>query len=441
MATSSSRRFTATCASPTSTSTGSRTRSTRSSTIKTFVAMQAVRPLSLSSALDIVFAHSDFRDHVAAENVVGFGASLGGESLLLMGGAALTTTLGQSSSRVTLDPRLKAAVGYVPYFGIDVYPAFGRDLKGLDGVTLPYLALSGTADTTAPISVVEAGMNRLAGTRQLVALTGPRAWLRSRVTRATSSRGRSSSFAGSCETPPSYRATSARMTEVAGGMADVQRIDYMAPAPVDVSWLQSGVVEYRNDALDHYLHHRRACRDGDARRRRRGARLAAHRLRIQDAARGRRSTAWPPAGSSARRRWARTRTSTRSTPPSARRSRRIRCGRTRAWRSTRTRRWRATAPTTASRCCGSTTTGWAGRPTTATRRAAASPARCGTPAGSSKGRCSARSRDRVRIAPRGVAYSTASDSIHMISHAPSPVSSRDSDVFQRKPFGPRMSTR
>ena len=42
-------------------------------------------------------------------------------------------------------------MGYVPYFGIDVYPAFGRDLQGLDGVTLPYLAISGTADTTAPI--------------------------------------------------------------------------------------------------------------------------------------------------------------------------------------------------------------------------------------------------------------------------------------------------
>ena len=58
-------------------------------------------------------------------------------------------------TRVTLDPRLKAAVGYVPYFGIDVYPAFGRDLNGLDGVALPYLAISGTADTTAPIGVVE----------------------------------------------------------------------------------------------------------------------------------------------------------------------------------------------------------------------------------------------------------------------------------------------
>jgi len=44
---------------------------------------------------------------------------------MLMGGAMLTTSLFQSSSRVTLDTRVKAAVGYVPYFGIDVYPVSG----------------------------------------------------------------------------------------------------------------------------------------------------------------------------------------------------------------------------------------------------------------------------------------------------------------------------
>ena len=43
--------------------------------------MQAVRPLSLSAALDAVLNHPDFRDHVDAANVVGFGASQGGESL------------------------------------------------------------------------------------------------------------------------------------------------------------------------------------------------------------------------------------------------------------------------------------------------------------------------------------------------------------------------
>jgi predicted dienelactone hydrolase len=136
--------------------------------IKDFAAMQAVRPLSL--ALDAVLAQPALRDHLVPAREGEFGASLGGESLLLMGGAALTTTLGQSSKPVTRDARLTAAVGCIPYFGQDVLPAFGRDQQGLAGVTLPYLAISGTADTTAPIGVTRKGFGLLRGTRQMVAL-------------------------------------------------------------------------------------------------------------------------------------------------------------------------------------------------------------------------------------------------------------------------------
>ncbi len=140
--------------------------------IKAFVAMQAVRPLSLSLGLDAVLAGTQFAGHVDAARVGGFGASLGGESLLLMAGAQLTTTVGQAYKQVTFDPRLKAAAGYVPYFGQVVFPAFGRDQNGLQGITLPFLAISGTADTTAPIAATEQGFEFLHNTRQLVALTG-----------------------------------------------------------------------------------------------------------------------------------------------------------------------------------------------------------------------------------------------------------------------------
>jgi len=51
------------------------------------VKMQAIRPLSLRSALDALLADPDYRDHVDAERVAGFGASLGAESLLLFSGA------------------------------------------------------------------------------------------------------------------------------------------------------------------------------------------------------------------------------------------------------------------------------------------------------------------------------------------------------------------
>ena len=91
---------------------------------------------------------------------------------MLMGGAGMTTATDLSWTRITSDPRLKAAVGYMPYFGTPFLPAFGRDQHGLDNVTLPYLAISGTADMTAPLSMAEKGMMQLAGTRELVVLDG-----------------------------------------------------------------------------------------------------------------------------------------------------------------------------------------------------------------------------------------------------------------------------
>lgn len=140
--------------------------------IRDSLAMQAIRPLSLSATIDLLLAHPQWRDNIDATRIGGFGASFGGQSLLLMAGAGLTTSLGLSWTQITNDPRLKAAVGYVPYFGQPMFPAFGRDQHGLDGVTLPYLAISGTADTTAPILLALQGVGRLAGRRELVALVG-----------------------------------------------------------------------------------------------------------------------------------------------------------------------------------------------------------------------------------------------------------------------------
>ena len=138
-----------------------------------FTAMQALRPLSISAALDLVLTHPQWQGHIDNTQIGGFGASMGGETMMLLGGARLTSSYpGLSSDQVTFDPRIKAAVGYVPYFGQPVLPAFGRDQHGLDGVDLPFLGISGTADTTAPISEVKAGMSHLTGTRELVALSG-----------------------------------------------------------------------------------------------------------------------------------------------------------------------------------------------------------------------------------------------------------------------------
>jgi predicted dienelactone hydrolase len=215
-----------------------------------YVAMQALRPIELSTVLTAFLVDVNWRDFVDTDKIGVFGASLGGESAMLLGGAQLTTTIGMSSKQVIYDPRVKAAVGYVPYFGISIYPAFGRDQKGLDGVTLPYLALSGTADTTAPIGPTRDGMHQLTNTRQLVALQGVQ-------------HGFAADFSddiftwsldfldGQLLNDPVALARSARMTAVAGGGDDVLEQDYVAPSPPAPD--ERIAVEYYNASLNHYF--------------------------------------------------------------------------------------------------------------------------------------------------------------------------------------------
>lgn len=194
------------------------------------VALQALRPLSMSAALDLLLAHPQWRDHVDATQIGGFGASMGGETLMLMGGAGLTTSLGLDWTRVTVDPRLKAAVGYIPYFGQPFLPAFGRDQHGLDGVTLPYLAISGTADTTAPLAVTQQGIERLAGTRELIALVG----VKHGLDEASINDIFTWSFTfldAEVRGNPAARRQLSTMASIAGGGDDSVVIPYNGPAP------------------------------------------------------------------------------------------------------------------------------------------------------------------------------------------------------------------
>lgn len=140
-----------------------------------FTAMQALRPLEITTALTLVLGHPQWQDHLDETRIGGFGASMGGETMMLLAGAGLTTSyfdIGESWKQVTRDLRIIAAVGYVPYFGQPILPAFGHSQHGLENVTLPFLGISGTADTVAPISEVLTGMTRLTGTRELVSLAG-----------------------------------------------------------------------------------------------------------------------------------------------------------------------------------------------------------------------------------------------------------------------------
>ena len=60
--------------------------------LSNFTALQALRPLSISAALDLVLAHPQWQGHIDATRIGGFGASMGGETMMLLGGAGLTTS-------------------------------------------------------------------------------------------------------------------------------------------------------------------------------------------------------------------------------------------------------------------------------------------------------------------------------------------------------------
>ena len=215
-----------------------------------YTALQAVRPHALRAALDAVLADANFAARLDTSDIGGFGASLGGESLLLMRGARLTVSPGLSSTAIMNDTRLKAAVGYVPYFGQPLLPAFGRDQQGLADVQMPYLAIAGGADVTAPAVTTALGMTQLQGVRQLVVLAGVQHSFD--VPSTPDIFTWSLTFLGAyAQDGPLARATSARMTRVAGGGDDALLLDRAAPLPPGPG--QQVAIEYYNSALDHYF--------------------------------------------------------------------------------------------------------------------------------------------------------------------------------------------
>lgn len=194
------------------------------------IEMQAVRPHSLRVLLDALLSHPDLRDHIDPGRIAGFGASLGGESLLLFAGAELTTSVYPRlrATQVMKDDRLIAAVGYVPYFGQSLLPAFGDDQDGLRGITMPFMAISGTADTTAPIELTAQGVNNLAGSRYLVAFDGLEHGIRVEDVPDIFTWSLTFFSAHLSRNMPA-RIRLAGMNQVSGGAADSVHISYTTP--------------------------------------------------------------------------------------------------------------------------------------------------------------------------------------------------------------------
>ena len=137
------------------------------------VELQALRPFAIKSVVDLMLGDAQFATRIDASRIGGIGGSLGGAAMTWLLGAELTDSYPRLGSRKTVqDPRIRAAVGYVPYAGQRFLPAYGDDNATAKNVRAPYLAISGTDDTTAPIVMMELAVNHFRGDRYQVALAG-----------------------------------------------------------------------------------------------------------------------------------------------------------------------------------------------------------------------------------------------------------------------------
>lgn len=217
-----------------------------------FVEMELMRPVSLKAMVDTLLAHPGYGPAIDPDRIGGFGASMGGQAMANLLGARLTASLGLACRETVRDPRIKAAVGLVPYAGQTFLPAFCDDQDGAADVTRPYLALAGTADTTAPIKMVEQAVNRFAGSRYLVALTDVKHEYvpehRGDVMTWTVNFLRA--YLGVAEDPGAMSRL-IRLKGVQGGPADALRVDVHVPGEAGPG--ETLVLEFYNEQLDHYF--------------------------------------------------------------------------------------------------------------------------------------------------------------------------------------------
>jgi len=138
----------------------------------TVVEMQALRPLALKSMTDALLANPGYAQGIDRTRIGGFGASLGGEAMIHLLGGRITASLTKACDDPVYDSRLRAAVGYVPYAGQSFLPAFCEGQSGVRFVDRPFLGISGTADTTAPLTQAKQAVNNMTGSRYVVELAG-----------------------------------------------------------------------------------------------------------------------------------------------------------------------------------------------------------------------------------------------------------------------------
>ena len=215
------------------------------------VEMQALRPLALKAMTDALLADPNYAAGIDTTRIGAFGASLGGEAVMHLLGARLTASLSKSCDDPIHDSRIRAAVGYVPYAGQTFLPAFCDGQSGAASVDRPFLGISGTADTTAPIGLAQQAINLSQSTRYLVEFVGGQHELRPED--ANDVLGWSVTFLNAYLDVPGDAAMARliRMTSVAGGADDHLIVDVHVPATAGTG---PRAIEFRNAATDRYTY-------------------------------------------------------------------------------------------------------------------------------------------------------------------------------------------
>ncbi|MEO5694045.1 MAG: hypothetical protein ABIQ72_13045 [Usitatibacter sp.] len=216
------------------------------------VQMQALRPFALRAMTDNLLANPWYNAAIDGNRIGAFGASLGGEAVAHLVGAKITSSLFKDCSETERDPRIRAAVAYVPYSGQSFLPAFCDDQSGADFVNKPFLAIAGTADVTAPIKLTQQAINRMGSSHYLVSLEGGEHELRPED--ASDVITWMVTFMNAyMDVPydPGAMARFIRMGRVNGGRQDNLVVDVHKPfANVGEEVVAR---EFHNDILDHYF--------------------------------------------------------------------------------------------------------------------------------------------------------------------------------------------
>jgi predicted dienelactone hydrolase len=216
--------------------------------------MMLLRPVALRAMTDVLLGHPGYSPAIDADRIGGFGASMGGQAMAHLLGARITTSLALSCSETVQDPRIKAAFAYVPYSGQSWLPAFCDDQRGAEAVTRPFMAMTGSQDTTAPEKLSEQAVNRMTGSRYMISLLGGQhelrtqdggdlfTWMLTFFNAYLDVHGDSGAMARLI-----------KMAQVQGGRIDSLVVDVHVPTSFDTASYERPAREFYNTQLDHYF--------------------------------------------------------------------------------------------------------------------------------------------------------------------------------------------